>query len=339
MYLRAEGPTTTGQRLGALAGRLAGPVLGVLALALVPHLSFTEGDTFFWMEIMISIMYATAANMLIGYTGLVSFGQASFLGAGAYTVGMMITKGGYESMFVNIVLGTTIAAALAFVVGALIVRTTGLAFAILTLAFLQLFSTMAFSEDTFGGENGLSGVVRGNLGPIDLKPLNNYYYFVLVLLVLAMAAMWLIVSSPFGLTLRSIREDAQRTEFLGVQARLYKLGVFTLAGLFSGLAGALTAYQTLFTSAEIFSIERSAEPVLMSILGGTGFFFGPTVGAVVYEWLRHWLQARTAAWVLWVGLGLVIIIVALRRGIMGLFHQLWDEATKRVRRSGQGAEA
>lgn len=334
-----ESPPTTPRRTdGAprsrattVGARLVGVAAMIVALGLVPHLSFTRGDVFFWCEILIAIMFATAANLLVGYTGLVSFGQAAFLGAGAYTVGMMVSKGDYESMVVNLLLGLTIGGLLALAVGALIVRTTGLAFAVLTLAFLELFGTMAFSQDTFGGENGLSGITRGSIGPFDINPQVNYYYFILVMLVVTMGAMWLIVSSPFGLTLRSIHDDAERVTFLGVQVRLYKLGVFTIAGAVSGLAGALNTYLNLFVSSEVFSLERSAEPVLMSILGGANFFLGPAVGAITYEWLREWLQARTAAWVLWVGLGLVIIIVALRRGIVGLVASLWDMATKRSR--------
>lgn len=334
-----EAPAIAGtggrRRASTVTARVIGVAAMILALGLVPHLSFTQGDLFFWSEILIAIMFATAANLLVGYTGLVSFGQAAFLGAGAYTVGMMVSKGGYDSMALNIVLGTTIGGLLALGVGALIVRTTGLAFAILTLAFLELFGTMAFSEATFGGEDGLSGISRQQIGPLDLGPLDNYYYFILAMLALTMGAMWLVVSSPFGLTLRAIHDDAERVQFLGVSVRLYKLGVFTIAGLVSGLAGSLNTYLNLFVSSEVFGLERSAEPVLMSILGGTSYFLGPAVGAVTYEWLQEWLQARTTAWVLWVGLGLVIIIVALRRGVVGLFAQLWTAARRRIR-PGEG---
>lgn len=329
------GGRSKGGGAASIGLRLLGGAAMVIALGLVPHLSFTSGDVFFWSEILISIMFATAANLLVGYTGLVSFGQAAFLGAGAYTVGMMVSKGDHESMVVNIVLAVVIASTLALAVGALIVRTTGLAFAVLTLAFLELFGTLAFSEDTFGGENGLSGISRSKIGPFDVGPLDNYYYFILAILVIAMVGMWLVVSSPFGLMLRSIRDDAERVGFLGVPVRLYKLGVFVIAGAVSGLAGALTTYLNLFVSSEVFSLERSAEPVLMSILGGANYFLGPAVGAISYEWLREWLQERTASWVLWVGLGLVLIIVVLRRGIVGLVAQLWEAAVKRVRPSGQ----
>lgn len=329
------GGRSKGGGAASIGLRLLGGAAMVIALGLVPHLSFTSGDVFFWSEILISIMFATAANLLVGYTGLVSFGQAAFLGAGAYTVGMLVSKGEYESMVVNLLLGLTIGGLLAFGVGALIVRTTGLAFAVLTLAFLELFGTLAFSEATFGGEDGLSGITRNEIGPFDLGPLDNYYYFILAMLALTMGAMWLIVSSPFGLTLRSIHDDAERVQFLGVPVRLYKLGVFTIAGAVSGLAGALNTYLNLFVSSEVFSLDRSAEPVLMSILGGTSYFLGPAVGAISYEWLQEWLQARTAAWVLWVGIGLIIIIVALRKGIVGLFAQLWNAAATR-RDGGEG---
>jgi branched-chain amino acid transport system permease protein len=320
----------------AAMGHLAGAAVLLIILALVPHLPFTRGDVFFWSEILISIMFASAANLLVGYTGLVSFGQAAFLGVGAYTVGMMVSKGDFESMPVNLGLGVMAGALLALAVGALIVRTTGLAFAVLTLAFLELFGTMAFSEDVFGGENGLSGISRGSIGPLDLNPMDNYYYFLLVLLVLVMAGMWLLVSSPFGLILRSIRDDAERVTFLGIPVRLYKLGVFTVAGAISGLAGSLNTYLNLFVSAEVFGLERSAEPVLMAILGGANYFLGPAVGAIAYEWLREWLQDLTAAWVLWVGLGLVIIIVALRRGIVGLVVQLWELVSRSPRAGEEG---
>ncbi|MEZ5409817.1 MAG: branched-chain amino acid ABC transporter permease [Acidimicrobiales bacterium] len=304
-------------------------VLAVLAVLAIPSLPFTSGDVFFWTEILIAILFATAANLLVGYTGLVSFGQASFLGAGAYTVGMLVSKGGFESMTFTLIAAVVVGGLMALVMGALIVRTTGLAFAVLTLAFLELLRTMAFKERTFGGENGLSGVVRTGIGPIDLVSLDRYYYCVAVLAMVAMAMMWVVVSSPFGLTLRAIRDDAERVDFLGVPVRLYKLGVFVMAGAVSGLAGALDAYLNLFVSSETLSLTRSAEPVLMSILGGTSFFFGPAVGALTYEWLQDLLQARTASWVLWIGLGLIAIIVALRRGIVGLLAQAWALSRRR----------
>ncbi len=317
-----------GRRLAI--GRLVGSAVTIVVFALIPQLSFTKGDTFFWTEILIVIMYATATNLLLGYTGLVSFGQAAVFGAGSYTVGMMMAKGDYENMATNLLLGLIVGGLVALAVGAVIVRTSGLAFAILTLAFLQLFATMAFKEKTFGGENGLSGIRRTGIGPLDLGPTDNFYYFTLVVLVVVMGLLWLVVSSPFGLTLRSIRDDADRAEFLGIPVRLYKLGVFVMAGVVSGLAGALNAYNNLFTSAEVFSLDRSAEPVLMSILGGSSYFFGPLVGAVTYEWLGELIKDRTESWILWMGVGLVIIIVALRKGIVGLFFQLWHAVDKRV---------
>lgn len=312
-------------------GRVVGSATAVIVFALIPQLSFTKEDTFFWTGILILAMHATATNLLLGYSGLVSFGQAAFFGAGSYTVGMMMAKGDYDNMAVNLLLGLVFGGLMALAVGAMIVRTSGLAFAILTLAFLQLFATMAFKEKTFGGENGLSGIKRGDFGPFDLVPTANFYYFTLAVLVVVMGLLWLVVSSPFGLMLRSIRDDADRAQFLGIPVRLYKLGVFVIAGLVGGLAGALNAYHNLFTSAEVFSLDKSAEPVLMSILGGTSYFFGPFVGAVTYEWLSEWLQDRTESWILWMGIGLVIIIVALRKGIVGLFFQIWHAAEKRLR--------
>lgn len=329
----AEPKVAAGRSLAI--SRLVGSAVTIVVFALIPQLSFTKGDTFFWTEILIVIMYATATNLLLGYTGLVSFGQAAVFGAGSYTVGMMMAKGDYDNMAINLLLGLIVGGLVALAVGAVIVRTSGLAFAILTLAFLQLFATMAFKEKTFGGENGLSGIKRTGIGPLDLGPTDNFYYFTLVVLVVVMGLLWLVVSSPFGLTLRSIRDDADRAQFLGIPVRLYKLGVFVMAGLVSGLAGALSAYHNLFTSAEVFSLDRSAEPVLMSILGGSSYFFGPLVGAVTYEWLGEWLQDRTESWILWMGVGLVVIIVALRKGIVGLFFELWHAAHKRLRQNAE----
>jgi branched-chain amino acid transport system permease protein len=329
----AEPKAAAGRRLAI--GRVVGSATAIIVFALIPQLSFTKDETFFWTGILILAMHATATNLLLGYTGLVSFGQAAFFGAGSYTVGMMMAKGDYDNMPVNLLLGLVFGGLMALAVGAVIVRTSGLAFAILTLAFLQLFATMAFKEKTFGGENGLSGIKRGDFGPFDLVPTNNFYYFTLAVLVVVMGMLWLVVSSPFGLTLRSIRDDADRAQFLGIPVRLYKLGVFMIAGLVGGLAGALNAYHNLFTSAEVFSLDKSAEPVLMSILGGTSYFFGPLVGAVTYEWLSEWLQDRTESWILWMGIGLVIIIVALRKGIVGLFFQIWHAAEKRLRPSAE----
>jgi branched-chain amino acid transport system permease protein len=306
----------------AVAVRRGLVVAGVLFLALVPQMGFTKGNTFFWSQILISIIFATATNLLVGYAGLVTFGQAVFFGSGTYAVGMLVTRAGWENIVVNILLAMIITGFVALAVGALIVRATGLSFAILTLAFGQLFFSFVLRESVFGGEDGLSGIVRDGVGPWDLRPVPNFYYFVLLLTALSVALMWLIVSSPFGLMLKSIRDDADRAQFLGVPVRLFKLAVFVIAGMFSGLAGALEGYHTIFASAEVFGLERSVEPIVMSILGGVPYFFGPAVGAVAYEWLRYWLQARTMSWVLWIGIGLVVIIIALRDGVLGVADKL-----------------
>jgi branched-chain amino acid transport system permease protein len=323
-----DAPTTNTQR-SVVPLRLVLPAMGFVFLALVPHLPFTRTNTFFWTEILVSIIFATATNLLIGYSGLVSFGQAAFFGAGVYSVGMLVTRAGVDSVALNILLAMLISGLIALGVGALIVRATGLSFAILTLAFGQLFFSIVLRERTFGGEDGISGIIRDSIGPLDLRPTNNFYYFTFALLCMSILFLWLVVSSPFGLMMRSIRDDADRAQFLGAPVRLYKLGVFAIVGTFSGLAGALHGYHTIFASAEVFSLERSIEPVVMSILGGVNSFFGPAVGAVVYELLRQWLRARTVSWVLWIGLGLLVIIVTLRGGILGLFQQLARRAAAR----------
>ena len=303
-----------------------GAAVLVVCFALVPSLPFTSGDTFFWNEVLIFVLFASSLNLLTGYSGMVSFGQAVYYGAGVYAVAVMVTKWDRNMMLVNLAFGMVVGAVLAAMVGALIVRTAGLSFAILTLAFGQLAFTFVYQQDYFGGEDGMAGVARSTIGPLDLRPPENFYYFTLAIVVLAMALIWLIVNSPLGLTMKSIREDAGRTEYLGLRVRLYKLAVFSLAGALAGLAGSLRAYQNLFATTEELTLVRSAEPIIMTILGGLGTFLGPAIGAIGYLWLEDWLQGVTDWWILYVGLGLVALVLVLPGGLLGglaVIRQRW----------------
>ncbi|MQA15241.1 MAG: branched-chain amino acid ABC transporter permease [Pseudonocardiaceae bacterium] len=313
---------------------LAGVLILVGFLALVPTLNFTQDNVFFWNEILIFVLFASSLNLLIGYTGMVSFGHAAYYGAGVYAVGVMVSKWGQDMMLVGLLFGTAVGGLLALVVGALIVRAAGLAFAILTLAFGQLAFTFVYQRNYLGGENGLAGILRGTIGPLDLGPLNNYYYFTLVIVFIAMMGIWLVVNSPLGLAMKSIREDAGRTQFLGMRVRLYKLAVFTLAGTLAGLAGSLRAYHNLFATPEELGLIRSAEPIIMSIIGGMGTFFGPVLGAIGYMWLENWLQAYTSTWIMWIGILLVAVILVFPGGLLGGLSRLRQVLRSRRPRGG-----
>jgi branched-chain amino acid transport system permease protein len=277
-------------------------------------------------QIFIASLMAIAFNLLLGTTGLLSFGQAAFFGVGAYTVGLLLTKGGFGTL-PALLLAPVAAGAAAGVIGFFCVRLSGVHFAMLTLAFGQLIFTVAFKwYGLTGGDNGIQGIpVRliplGGLGSLDLGSNQAMYYFVLVVVGLSVELLRRFRSSPFGATLKAIRENGQRASFLGVNIKLYQWTAFVVAGAFTGLAGGLFAMMEKAISPEIIHWSKSAEPVFMTIIGGIYTFAGPTVGAVVYVILNSYLVAWTEKWALVLGLVLLTLVLLLPGGVVGFLNE------------------
>jgi branched-chain amino acid transport system permease protein len=264
-------------------------------------------------EVVILALLATSYNLIFGYGGMVSFGHAAFFGLGAYTMALL-TKNYGSPMLVGLLAAPVVAAAFAFVIGWFCMRTIRLYFALLSLAFAQLLYVIVFQWYEFtGGSDGIQGVPR----PEILGSYASYYYFGLAITIICMLLMWFIVNSPFGWSLRAIRENTQRSQFLGINDRFYKLIAFTIAGAFAGVAGGLYAQFQKWADPELLFWTTSANPVLMSILGGMFNFVGPSVGAVAFVALREIIKVRTDYWPLVLGTVLLTLVLVLPGGIVG----------------------
>jgi branched-chain amino acid transport system permease protein len=300
-----------------LAGLIAGAGLPLVAPVYYVHLA---------TEVLILGLLATAFNLLFGGTGLLSFGQAAFFATGAYAAAFVL-KGITDSMSLALLAGILAGAATSFVVGVLSVRRNEIYFAMLTLAFGQIFAVIYLQAYRLtGGADGIAGVPRPRLGPaalaVNLAPTLNYYLFTLVVVAAAFWALWRVSRSPLGFTLAAIRENPSRTAYLGIPTRRYRLAAFTIAGAFSGLAGALFAPFQGTVVPDFANWLMSSEPVLMTLLGGPGSFFGPLLGAVFFVALKDAIGSWTEYWPLVLGTIIILLILFLPEGPLGLFNRL-----------------
>ncbi|OQW59371.1 MAG: ABC transporter permease [Proteobacteria bacterium SG_bin9] len=280
------------------------------------------------VNILVLGLYALGFNLIFGYTGLLSFGHAAFLGAGAYGCGIAIVS--YKiGWFGAIAIGTASATLLAVVMGFLAIRTRGIYFSMVTLA-LSMCVYYAFyqMQSLTGGENGLRGV---NLQTISvfgislpfINPTVKYY----VVLAFVAAAIWLfsrILASPFGAVLEAIRENEERARACGYDVIRTKLVAFIISGAFCGLAGALNAIHLSIVPVETVHYTKSGQVVMMALLGGMGTFFGPFVGAAAFLLIEDVLAMLTANWQLFVGIIFIIFVLFFPRGIWGSLLQ-WME--------------
>jgi len=277
-------------------------------------------------QIFIASLMAIAFNLLLGTTGLLSFGQAAFFGIGAYTVGLLLAKGGFGTLSA-LALAPAVAAVAAGVIGFFCVRLSGVHFAMLTLAFGQLIFTVVYKwYGLTGGDNGIQGIPvepipLGGLGTLDLGSTQAMYYFVFTVVGISAELLRRVRSSPFGATLKAIRENSQRASFLGVNIHVYRWTAFVVAGAFTGLAGGLFAMMEKAISPEIIHWSKSSEPVFMTIIGGIYTFAGPAVGAVVYVILNSYLVAWTEKWALVLGLVLLTLVLLLPGGVVGFVNE------------------
>lgn len=305
----------------------------LLALCAVPFLvgKFT---IYLAIRIMLLGIFAVGYNLLLGQTGLLSFGHGAFYAAGAYGLGFFGLHVSGNPLL-GVAAGVAAAVLLAVLVGYLCVRHTEIYFAMLTLAFgMMVFSLIWNAREITGGDDGLIGIMRSpvpffGLFQVPIGTDRQFYYFVLFFFALSMWAAHRIRQSPFGLALAGIRENARRSEFAGVPVRRYRLAVFVLSGAFAGLAGSL---ETLLESnARPFMAHwtHSAEPVLVSLLGGLSSLAGPLVGGAIFVAMREIIQRFTENWMLWFGIVLLVIILGFRGGVMGTLSGLFRKPSAR----------
>lgn len=258
-------------------------------------------------------VFAVATNLLLGYGGLVSFGQAAFYGLGAYSIA--ITWAHWRVPFwIAFVGAPCLGAIMAFLVGLIALRARKLYFALLTLAFSQLFFVIAQQQYNFtGGANGIFGAMI----PPSLADPRGGYWFVLGVAALALLALWKITVSPFGLVLRATRENRSRAEALGVNVFRHQLLAFVISGFFCGLAGALYVVHNQNAYPELLDWVKSGDPVIMDVIGGMYTFLGPILGAFVFHIAEQYLVGITKDWQLILGLVLLGIMLFMPDGILG----------------------
>lgn len=304
------------------------PMLWVFALFLVlPYfLPFLGGYTYLGVEVLIWSIFALGLNIIVGYTGLPSFGHGAFFGVGAFVLGIVqlrVTHGMWVPLLAAILAATLCGA----MVGLFVAKKRGIYFALLTIAFSQMFWFVAWGWDSVtGGEGGLLGINRLPVGvpglfSVGIDSILHYYYFVYIIFIACVVLIWIVVHSPFGRTLQSIRYNDTRARCIGYNIAFYKWIAFTLSCAFSGLAGALYALLRNAAFSDVLHWTRSGDVILMIILGGgMSNFFGPILGATVFIVLRDLFSTITEHWLLIYGLLFMAVIIFVPEGLLTIFQ-------------------
>lgn len=301
--------------------RLAGWTVALAAVASCP-LFLPSHLVGLATQVLIMAIFAMSLDLLVGYTGLVSFGHAAFFGTGAY-VTAFLSQGGTSNLFVSVPVVVVATAALAFVVGYLIVHTSGIYFLMITLAFAQMLYgiVIGWSEVT-GGANGLAGLTRPVLGvgpwSFQFDGYASFFYLILGVFLVSWALMHSVVNSPFGWVLRAIRENEERTRALGYDTHLYKSAAFTLGAVFAAVAGQMLAHYNWFADPQELYWTTSGEGLVMLIVGGYGTLTGPVLGAALLELLPYWLSDFTEHTLVLVGAIFCLFVLFAPEGIVGL---------------------
>lgn len=317
---------------------------GIILLAIA--LPFLGVYPVLLMKILCFGLYASAFNLLLGYTGLLSFGHAAFYGVAAYMTGYLLKLAGMTPLE-SWAVGTLAAGSLGFLFGWLAIRRSGIYFAMITLALAQMVYFVVLQTPALGGEDGLQGIPRGELLGLDLSNDLTLYFVILTVFVAAFALIWRIVYSPFGQILTAIRENEPRAVSLGYDADRYKLLAFTLSAALAGLAGSLKTTVMGFATLTDVLWSTSGAAIFMVLVGGIGTLTGPLVGAIVIimletgigdagTWLSeltgvHWFSTMGESVSLVTGVIFMIFVLALRRGIMGTAEDFWNKKRQTYR--------
>jgi branched-chain amino acid transport system permease protein len=311
------------QRLPSAAPRMWIPLAILLAaLAVAPLLGlpvFTQGLV---IEILTFSLLALSLNILLGYTGLVSFGHAAFFAIAGYAVGAVSTHFTSE-ILVTLPIAILSTALCALPLGWLSIRLSGFYFLMITFAFAQMVFVAAFRWKWLtGGSDGMLVPGPTLFGLPVLQNREQFYFFILVVFAICTVALYFIVTSSFGRTLIGIRENTLRMRALGYNVRQYKLVAFVIAATFGGVAGAVNALFNLFIAPESAHWTQSAMVLVMVLIGGSSYFVGPIVGTTVVLLLQHWLSSHTEYWGLVLGILFIALITGAREGISGLVMNL-----------------
>ena len=301
-------------------------IVWALLLTMPYWMNAVGGYTELASRVVILGLAAMALNFLLGFTGVLSFGHAAYFGLGAYAAGMMI-KYVYPSTPLAILAGMAVGLVAAMIVGALIIKRRGVYFAMVTIAFGQVFYFIAFRwNNVTGGDDGLTGWKRQaiDLGFTKLEILEHdkaYYYVVLAVFAAAVGIMAALIRSPFGRTLIAIRENERRARFLGIPVDRHIWISFVVSGSFAAVAGTLYALLQNFTDPRALRWDQSGNFVIMAVLGGMRSFWGPLIGAAIFVVLQDYVSSRTENWMSFIGMFFVLIVLFFPRGVLGILKR------------------
>ena len=316
--------------MSALGGTTRGALVVILVVALVlialPPVMNAMGAGYYVStagKIVVFAIAATSLNLVLGYGGMVSFGHAAFFGLGAYATGVLISEGVLNAG-VHLVVTVAVTALAALVIGAISLRTRGVYFIMITLAFGQMLYYLANSIKGYGGDEGLNIRARSMLGfGLDLKDPPTFYYVALAMLAATLFGLRAFVRSNFGKAIVATRDDDVRAEALGFATYRYRLIVFVAAGAIAGIAGALSVNQQGYVSPSLMHWTQSGTLMVMVILGGVASLWGGVLGAAVLVLLQETLSAYTTHWEFWTGWVLLAVVLFARHGLAGWLSSAW----------------
>ena len=307
---------------------LWGPITG-LSLIVLPFIlekGFSEYYLYLAIKIMVWALYAMSFNIVLGYGGMMSFGHAAFFGIGAYTCSLLLIKASCP-LALAFAAAPFVAAVAGLIIGYFSVRIKGVFyFATITLAFAQLAYILAFKWRSFTfGDDGIQGIPVPALISTD-ETYANYYFFALIIILICIYVLRKIIRSPFGLMLKSLRENPERATFVGMKVENYRLMAFVISAFFSGIAGVLYALLETSIAPDILFWSMSGEVILMGLMGGMSLFFGPALGAAIMVLLNSFITSYTEYWGMTLGITLILIVLFFPKGVGGLAvekYQAW----------------
>jgi branched-chain amino acid transport system permease protein len=281
-------------------------------------------------DVLVFAIFALSLDLLVGHAGMPSLGHAAFFGAGAYASGIASQRLGTDQLAVTLGAAVIVSAALSVIIGALVVRSTGVFFLMLTLAFAQIVFAIAFQwTSVTGGSNGLAGVGRPLIGPLDLNAPERMYVLVAIAFVLVALLVWRVSRSAYGRALVGVRENERRMRALGYDTARLRLSAFVLGGSIAGIAGALSAYSLRFVSAQDVGLGQSVRVFVMVLVGGSGTLAGPVLGAAIVTYIERVLSSAVPYSETILGLVFIGFVLVARQGVAGLARASWERVRAR----------
>ncbi|OAI52692.1 ABC transporter permease [Betaproteobacteria bacterium SCGC AG-212-J23] len=306
-----------------MKARLISWIVAAVLLAALPPLLLALGQPFYLdlvRRIMILAIAAISLNLILGYGGMVSFGHAAYIGVGAYAVGILGFYGFFNG-WLHILVAMAASALVALAIGAVSIRTSGIYFIMITLAFTQMLYYLGISVAEFGGDDGMRLKQRSQLGIVDLNDPVQFYYLALVLMLLSVFLIHKLINSRFGMALRACRSNEARSRAIGFSPYPYRLAAFVIAGALCGLAGALYGNHINYITPSLMTWEQSGDLMFMVILGGMATTAGPVLGAFALLIVEEVLKGWTEHWQVLMGPLLILSVLFFRRGLAGIFYK------------------